>query len=212
MARDFNGATDTAVVASSPLTAVPITLACWFNNDTLSGNDAYVELDDNSTNNVFLLYTAGSTLNAFVSSPGTNQASATGVVSASTWTHGCAVFSANNARACYRDGANKGTDANANTPTGISRVRIGSQPAANFADARIAEVGIWSAALDDSEVAALAKGISPLLIRPTSLVAYFPLLGNDSPEIDKWRNSLSLSLTGTTKADHPRVYMPASSV
>lgn len=38
------------------------------------------------------------------------------------------------------------------------------------------ELGIWNVALDAVEWAALAKGVSPLLIRPQGLVGYWPLI------------------------------------
>lgn len=76
-------------------------------------------------------------------------------------------------------------------------------------DGRIAEVGIWAGDIGAAGMAALAKGFSPLLVRPELLVAYFPLLGNDSPERDRV-GGLSGTITGTVaKADHPRVYMPS---
>jgi hypothetical protein len=37
-------------------------------------------------------------------------------------------------------------------------------------------MAIWSAALTDAEAAILALGISPLLVRPASLAAYWPMI------------------------------------
>ena len=45
----------------------------------------------------------------------------------------------------------------------------------NYCDGSLAEAAIWNAALSDAEVAALATGVSPLLVRPGSLVFYAPL-------------------------------------
>lgn len=39
----------------------------------------------------------------------------------------------------------------------------------------ISEVGYWNVALTDADVAVLAKGVSPLLVRPEGLVAYWSL-------------------------------------
>lgn len=99
------------------------------------------------------------------------------------------------------------------TPTtsedGIGSEGIGSDTQNQF-DGRIGEVGIWNGDIGAAGFAALAKGFSPLLVRPELLVAYFPLLGNDSPERDRI-SGLSGTITGTVaKADHPRVYMPRS--
>jgi len=42
-------------------------------------------------------------------------------------------------------------------------------------DGLVAEVAVWNVVLDDSEIAALAQGVSPLLIRSTALVEYWPV-------------------------------------
>lgn len=62
--------------------------------------------------------------------------------------------------------------------------------------------GHWNAKLDAAEIAALAKGFSPSLIRPSALLEYAPLI-RDANEI---RTGLAATLTGTTVSDHPRVF------
>jgi hypothetical protein len=52
------------------------------------------------------------------------------------------------------------------------------------ADVLLAEAAIWNVALSDTEVAALAAGYSPKTIQPTALVAYWPLIGDWTPEIE----------------------------
>lgn len=47
-----------------------------------------------------------------------------------------------------------------------------------------AEVGFWAAALTAAEVAALARGVPPSLVRPGTLRAYWPLYGVAFPEPD----------------------------
>lgn len=73
-------------------------------------------------------------------------------------------------------------------------------------DGAIAEVGIWNVALSDSDVALLAKGVSPLMVHPESLVFYAPLIGQYSPEIEL-RSARNLTLTGTpTQSAHPPIF------
>ena len=73
----------------------------------------------------------------------------------------------------------------------------------------LAEWAAWSVVLDTTEVVALAKAFSPDQIRPASLNAYWKLLGNNSPELDSWKNSYSATLVNSpTKAAHPRIYYP----
>ena len=67
---------------------------------------------------------------------------------------------------------------------------------------------MWDVALTDDEVATLAKGVCPLFVRPGNLLAYWPLIGNNSPEIDcVGRFEMTLTNSPGTSA-HPRVYMP----
>ena len=62
---------------------------------------------------------------------------------------------------------------------------------------RIAEWGIWSAALNASEIAALARGVSPRRVRPESLEAYWPLYGLHSPEPDFSGQANPATINGT---------------
>ncbi len=71
-----------------------------------------------------------------------------------------------------------------------------------YAKGRIAEVGFWSVTLTQDEITALAKGASPLSIRPQSLFFYAPLV-RDAIEL---RNGSTLTVSGATVAEHPRIY------
>jgi hypothetical protein len=73
----------------------------------------------------------------------------------------------------------------------------------------MAEIALWSADLTDDEHTALSKGVSPTLIRPQSLVAYWPLFANDATEIDRWKSGFDLTVIGATKAAQPRMYYPS---
>jgi hypothetical protein len=50
-----------------------------------------------------------------------------------------------------------------------------------FDDGTICEVALWNVALTADEFAALGKKVSPLLIRPTALVHYWPLIREITP-------------------------------
>jgi hypothetical protein len=74
---------------------------------------------------------------------------------------------------------------------------------ASYEDGRIAEVGIWNAALTAAEIASLAKGMTCDKVRPESLVFYAPLV-RDLQDL-----SGGLTITNNnaaTVATHPRVY------
>ncbi len=70
-------------------------------------------------------------------------------------------------------------------------------------DGMLAEFALWGAALDDAEFAALHNGVSPLDIRPGSLLEYIPLVrANHSYKI------AAPTITGTAVQPHPRIIMP----
>ena len=130
--------------------------------------------------------------------------------------HACGVKDGNGANTLrvylngVLDGQTFGTGA---IVTGGANIAIGrrhhtSQPF----DGAIGEVAIWAAALTVPEIVALAKGFSPLMIRPDSLLSYWPVLGNDSPEPD-YISSLGAGAVGTVpKSEHPEVYRPRSAI
>lgn len=66
----------------------------------------------------------------------------------------------------------------------------------------MANFGHWNAKLDAAEIAALAKGFSPRLIRPSALLEVAPLIRDTS----EYRTGLAATVSGTTASDHPRVF------
>lgn len=221
MARDFNGSTQ-LLYANTMVTAYPLTMACWFNSDSVAVQQflmAVVNWVGGAAGDYFGLeacgVVAGDPVRASVYQTGVaySPADTTAAYTAGTWYHACGVYASATSRAAYLNGANKGTVATNVTPISLGVVSIGtayrSDTPAVFTDGRIAEAAIWGAALTDAEVAVLAQGVSPLLVRPADLLAYWPLLGNTSPEIDLVGGfGLTLSASAPTKADHPRVRCP----
>jgi hypothetical protein len=73
----------------------------------------------------------------------------------------------------------------------------------------IAEAAIWSVALTADEVASLASGAAPFMIRPASLVLYAPLIGREAAtEWDYFGPSITLNNSPAIGTDHPRIYRP----
>lgn len=184
MARTFNGSDAYIAAAATPVSAVPITIACWANLANVTANHTLVSISDvGSDIRYFRLYAAGADAGDFVkfdSRDGTlATAASSAAYSASTWQHFCGTSSAVNARAAYLNGANSGTNTTSVTPTLLDATDIGRLnrlTPTNFCNGSIAEVGIWSAALTDAEIASLAKGVSPRLVRPQSLAFYVPMV------------------------------------
>ncbi len=170
--------------------SVPISIACWCYPDAVSRFAGLVVLADKDVANMqqILRIDNNDKINATSwDASGAQSAVTSTTVSVNTWHHAAAVFAANNDRRAYLDGGGKGTSATSRTPVGLDRMSIGragdSTPGI-YMSGRIAEVGIWNAALSDDEIASLAKGASPLLVKPANLVAYWNLFGRSCPEPD----------------------------
>ncbi len=225
MARDFDGSSHILRAGTSPLTAVACSMACWFYSDQNTATVALMDLSNNSPSGLrgrFGLQLAGAVGGDPVQAVHVNDTGgATGTASSSTgfstdtWQHAAAVFGATNSRDAFLNGTNKGS--NTTSVTGamtLNRTRIGGRigltgAEGNFHNGRIAEAAIWNVALTDAEVAELALGVSPLMVRPSGLVFYAPLLGRRDPEIEL-RQARNLDVATPVYVEHPRVfYVPA---
>lgn len=211
MARALNGSEAMSNTGGAAATAVPLTLACWFwaASGTMSGSKRLVNLKASASSHHFGIYIDN---RVYARTFGGSDADATSsngsAPSEQAWHHACGVFAASNDRRAYLNGGNKGTNATSQTPSGLNQTHVGTFDGSSSAwNGRLAEAAVWSAALTDEEVLSLARGVSPLLIRPDSLASYWPLVGRDGPEIDV-KGGRNLTLTGTSAADHPRVYRP----
>lgn len=65
----------------------------------------------------------------------------------------------------------------------------------------IAELAIWPIVLTAGEAIALGKGYSPMVVHPTDLVLYAPLIR----DIFDYTGQVTLTNQGTTAANHPPV-------
>lgn len=193
---------------STPATAVPLTLACWAYCNDLAGLQVALGINDWDADEAFSIGLSGDTggdpVNAFTTAGGSNSvATSSSGMTANTWHHICGVFAANDDRAAYIDGGSKGTQSQTRTPANLDTILIGSRATWEAIDRSwsggIAGPAIWTAALSDAEVLALFKGTDPRLIRPASLVAYWPLIRT----LQDYVGGYHLTATGTAVADHP---------
>lgn len=219
MARLFDDASSQYLTrASAVVTAEPLTMACWFLTDSLTQNQCMMSIsyhDGGDNGDLFGLYlfgaVGGDPVVAYAFDNGASSYAETSIAySTGTWQHACAVFIANNNRAVYLNGGNKGTDNVQELVNNLDTTSIGANHRSSMTFARytsgyLAECGIWNAALTDAEVAVLAEGYSPLLVRPQSLVSYWPLIGRTSPEIDPVGGSDLTLVNGPTVGAHTRV-------
>jgi hypothetical protein len=211
MAFALNG-TNRFLTATTPITAVPITVSCWFfaNNNTV--NMALVVLENDSGTHRFDLQALGATtgdpIQSGTAAGGSSSfARSTTGFAANTWNHACGVFSTINSRTAYLNAGGNATNNGSQIPTGISLLKIGalnlSGTNVSFFNGSIAEVGIWNAALTVAEIASLAKGMTCDKVRPQSLVFYAPLVR----ELIDQKGGLAITNNnGATVANHTRVY------
>lgn len=136
----------------------------------------------------------------------------TGFVSG-TWYHACGVEYASNSRAVFINGGSKGTGSTTVTPVSVNDAYIGAYkyggfPIEAYLNGMVAEAGWWNRALDDAEVALLARGKRPSEIRPGALVEYVPQIrGLDSYKRNGWTGNNGLALT-----QHPPLWARRSRV
>lgn len=219
MARLFDDASSQYLSNSNAIvSAVPTTFAAWIRPNAVNVFHSTIAIADSSVNTSYIELILrsnafGQTVAAISRSAADDEALAesTSTYTANVWNHAAAVFASSSSRAVYLNGGNKGTDANDVTPGGLDITAIGVRPRSSlfaYVSGRVADAAIWDAALSDAEVASLAAGYAPPLIRPQSLVAYWPLFGNLSPEPDRVGGYDMTLNNAPTKVPHPPVIYP----
>lgn len=212
MAISFSGSAQSYYSASTPVTAVPLTIACRMNKTSAATAGFLAGTMRNAGANWYGFYLYATATGLVAATAANNnvfaQAESTTSYSANTWHHVCGVFTSNTSRTIYLDAAGSATNTTSLTPTLIDIVTIAAARKSGFVDnylnGSLAEVAIWNAALTEPEVKSLSAGMSPKLVRPQSLVLYVPLIR--SPQDQK--AALSFTTEGSpTVASHPRVYL-----
>jgi hypothetical protein len=122
------------------------------------------------------------------------------------WHHAAAVIRATNDRSVYLDGGGKVNGTTSITTPTLDRTLIGAMGPSDdldkYMDGQISHIAIYNVALTDDEIALLAGGAFPFMIRPESLVAYWPLIDDD---LDHTGNGYDMTAynTPTYTAGHP---------
>ena len=189
----------------------PFSVCCWVKPDNITARSiAFAMADEAGSANYFLLRISGDIAGDPIRAAAYNvYAETTSGYSAGVWNHACAVFTSNTLRAAYLNGGSKGTNASSMAPVGLDNTTIGCLELAGtdaYATAAIAECALWDVALTDGDVLTLSKRVSPLLVRPDHLVAYWPLVGRNTTEPDVM-GLAPMTVTGATYAEHPPMYM-----
>lgn len=194
--------------ANAIITGYPFTMFCWYYfADLLGGFYTLMSVANGGTlTDYFGIWQNGSTSLEFAArsaTAGQFLADTTIGPSATTWQNVCCVGTSATSRDIYINGANKGSNTSAVTPSGLSRSGIGvlcRSSNDNTNNSLVAHAAIWNAALTVAEIGALAKGVLPYRIRPASLKSYAPLWGLQSPEPDFSNQGLSWTLVSAPAA------------
>ena len=215
MAYLFNGATHIINRADAVLQTWPLTIhgliRLTANNDGL--DHCILGFWEAGANNGFRLMVAsqaGSMKVRVATKAGgvASSASSTTAISDLNWHSAVGEITAANARQCWLDNGGNGSISTSLTPGTLTKTSIGAQDNGGTIDSNIghelANVAVWSGTLTADERAALANGVSPLLIRPDILEIYLPLMRGGDDYM-----GAAFTVTNATVADHPRVYMPA---
>ena len=218
MSRLFQAAGTEYLMTETPVLSVaPITMACWFKTYDITTGYCLMAIVDKSEDSVHFRLcargdVAGDPIRALAAGSGTSSVAITSSgYSANTWHHACGVFVSPTVRYAYLDGGSKGTSSTASiVPANLDRTSIGALMRATpalYLEGQIAEAAIWQGELTDAEAAILAKGFSPLFIRPQNLVAYWPLI-RDTDE-DKVGGFDMTAYNDPSVLPHPRIIYPS---
>jgi len=225
MARQFTASnTERFRVTGIAVTAVPVTMACWFYPTNAGGNDyCMMQLTDASqSGQYFRLGLAGGDglgLEPMASVSGAGQFRAAIASAESTlnnWHHACGTWTSTTDRNAFLDGGNKTTNTTAgNLPTGLDVTDIGYEGDTSPGDpwdGRLADCAIWNVELTDAEVAILALGFSPLQVRPDALQFFAPLNQVSGDERDIIGGLTLADVNSVTDADGPPLRRPTAQI
>lgn len=200
MAYKFNGTNQYLTVASAPVTAAPLTIAAWFRKASTATKNG-IFLRGSTSNGIGFYFTTQ--LRGYTIAGSGADFPVTQNYSTNTWTHACLVEASTTSRTIYQNAGNSGTNTLSRVPVGINSFNIATFSGSTNFDGQFAEIGIWSAALTQAEVASLAAGMTCDKVRPQNLVFYAPLVRD---LIDAKGGLTITNNNGATVADHPRVY------
>lgn len=213
MARSFNGSGDKihADAAAAFSEQSPFSVAFWVNylsTSTVNLREVYCEFLNTNTSNAFIQLessnvTANRMLVAIRNSAGGGsqvQTQTTVPVFDGSWHHFAYTQDGSGNWQSYVDGAPNVGGSYTPGATATNILCLGAAVSAKFYPGLLAHVAQWSRKLAADEAAALAAGWSPIVFQP---VHYWPLTGQDSPELDLGSSPVNGTLTGTSLAADP---------
>lgn len=206
---------------STPITANPVSMSCWFNANNLTVSSVLMAISNAGATAYHALVFDGA--NAYglgddrviIDSDGVAfAASASAIGSAGVWNQMGFVAASNTSRIAYLNGVAGTTETTNRGPSLWNHLNLGALRSTTTTfrpvDGAFGECGMWNAALTTAEMAILAKGYSPLFVRPNNLVRYWPVIGYGTVEAQRV-SAVTAAITGTmARAPHCPVIYPGS--
>jgi hypothetical protein len=206
MAYDFDSGSSQAYNAGSLSASPPTsyTMAAWMNTDTTAAGNRVIVMMGESGGYSAILRLQASNLYTYLwdgtSDIGIFQALA---VSAGTWYHVAVTWDGTTIR-LWKNGADVANVGETTAGRAIDENGIGYQrhATAEYFDGKIAEVMYSTSAWSTTQIQGLASGASPLVVNPTGISLYYPMVR----ELHDPVGGTTLSAVGTpTVAVHPSV-------
>lgn len=223
MSRQFDVSENLTVASPSWLSDQSGTFACWFKANSLTAAQLTMMWPDGgNASDVFAFRLRTDLSNRIVVASGSPSfALQTGIdtIADTNWHH-VALMSNGSITICFVDGAVSTLTAAVGSNTGqwfgdctLTQFVLGGYDVATGVgnDHELADCAYWSGvALTDGEVASLAAGFSPLLIRPSSLASHWQLPDNNNSDPV---GGYDLTPTGTlANGNHPPIIYPTEPV
>lgn len=199
-------------------TPPPLTLSAWAYSDSDSANQPVIGIQDSVASIVYEIRFRGDVAGDYIQALGYDGSEflaiySTAAYSINTWHHVLAIWYVDGSDKTvdvYLDGGNSATDINNSfTWSSVDQMSISANRAASptiFFSGNLAEIAAWDARLTQREITMLSLARSPSLVRPQNRVAYWRLMGRNSPEIDIVGGYDMTLNNGPTWAPHPRIF------
>ena len=221
MARDYVPASSDRIVAvcASLHGLTACTIACWAKFDTSSpaANQYMLSFPSVSSGNhgIDLYITSAGKVTCAVSDGIGGSSVGVAVITipdTTNWHFCCVKMSTSGSTVTVTLTVNSSTATDTYTSSsgvghGSSEINIGRFGTfGGHFDGKIAECAAWNVALSAAEIASLAAKASPLLIRPSALKTYVPVLGYVTDE-PNWAGTrlTSYSSTAASQVAHPPI-------
>ncbi len=224
MARSFVTADVEYLVntVSAPLTATPFSVSMLvFPLDVSTSNTLFWMGDKALTNHQHLLLADGGAsdkIRAGTSAGGGNfYSNSTAAYLANAWVQAGGVWTDPANRQAVLEGVLGSEENTSLNPTGEDSISIGMRRngSPSFpANCYMAEVGLWDTDLNQADWDMLAARMSPIGVRPESLISYWPFIARGLSVEPDYVGNHPLTANGYAGGDenvpHPRVIYPTS--